>query len=79
MRDQFSLAQNSQALKWHHWKRLDFVFLRVHKWRPNVDDNPISKHDNKTVHCVPPGKDHDSSWLFEKKLNNYYFASEKCF
>jgi hypothetical protein len=35
---------------------------------PNVDDIPISKRGNKMVHCVPPGKDNDSSWLFRKNL-----------
>ncbi len=35
---------------------------------PNTDDIPISKRDNKTVHCVPPGKYHDSNWLFGKNL-----------
>jgi hypothetical protein len=35
---------------------------------PNVDDIPISKCDNKTVHHVPPRKDHDSKWLFGKNL-----------
>jgi hypothetical protein len=35
---------------------------------PNVDDIPISKCDNKIVHCAPPGKDHDSRWLYSKTL-----------
>ncbi len=35
---------------------------------PNADDIPISKRGNKMVHRVPPGKDHDSSWLFGKNL-----------
>jgi len=34
----------------------------------DVDDIPTSKHDNKIVHRVPPGKDHDSRWLFGKTL-----------
>ncbi len=34
----------------------------------NVNDHPTSKHDNKIVHCVPLGKDHDNMWLFRKTL-----------
>jgi len=35
---------------------------------PNVDDIPISKRDNKTMHHVPLRKDHDSKWLCGKNL-----------
>jgi hypothetical protein len=30
----------------------------------NPDDIPIPKLDNKIVHRVPFGKDHDNNWLF---------------
>jgi len=35
---------------------------------PNADNIPISKHDNKTVHRVPRGKEHNNNWLFGKNL-----------
>jgi hypothetical protein len=35
---------------------------------PSVDDIPISKCDNKTMHHVPPKKDHDSKRLSGKNL-----------
>jgi hypothetical protein len=35
---------------------------------PNVDDILISKCDNKTMHHVPPKKDHDSKQLSGKNL-----------
>jgi hypothetical protein len=40
--------------------------VEVRGGNPNVDDIPISKRDNKMVHCVPPRKDHGNSWLFGK-------------
>ncbi len=35
--------------------------VEVRGANPNANDIPISKRDNKTVHRVPPRKDHDSS------------------
>jgi hypothetical protein len=35
---------------------------------PNAKDIPISKCDNKTMHHVPLGKDHDSRWFSGKIL-----------
>ncbi len=34
----------------------------------STNDIPISKCDNKTMHHVPPGKDHDSRWFSGKIL-----------
>jgi hypothetical protein len=36
---------------------------------PNAYDIPIPKHDNRTVHHVPPRNDHDNKWLFGKHSN----------
>jgi hypothetical protein len=32
----------------------------------NANDILISKHDNKIVHDVPPGKYHNGEWFFGK-------------
>jgi hypothetical protein len=37
--------------------------VEVGSGNPNANDIPISKRDNKTMHHVPPGNDHDSRWF----------------